>query len=247
MFWFILLLMKYIAILSLVVAIVRIDFILGLFDKASQNMEPEPIEVDASDIRSDRETIPVNQDANLKQTPKGTFFALLEDFHTNPVPSIHERAMMILKDNPQMFTQKLDPELESQISRWRDLLNNNNQEAVKFMLSLLNTLQGENHEMMKRFFSLWMEIDMVNFLAAYSQTKDVNCTIAALFGDPIPEEEKINEYYERDDALNAFLAKENINPVHKALATNCLLVIGVEIAKIAPKNTEPENSPGETP
>lgn len=240
--------MKYIAILVLAFAIARIDFFLGLFDKASQNREPEQVEVDASDIRSDRETIPVDKDENLKQTPKETFFALLADFHSNPVASIQERAMSILKSNPLMFSQKLDRDLESHIFGWRDLLNNNNQEAVKFMILLLNTLQGENLEMMKRFFSLWMEIDMPNFIAAYSQTKDVNCTIATLIGDKIPEEEKINEYYDREDALTAFLARENLNPTHRALATNCLLVLGVEIAKVPPpKNIEPENAPGDNP
>ena len=105
--------------------------------------------------------------------------------------------------------------------------------------------------MVKKFFALWMDINMEQFLVAYSKTKDSNCIIATTFGDPIPENEKLNEYYEREDALKALLAKENINPVVEALAKNCLLVLGLEIAKIAPPDAQvapaPIIDPGNVP
>lgn len=234
--------MKYIVILVLVFVVIRIDFFLGLFEKAAQKVQPAPVEVDASDVRSKRETIPFKDDPNFKQqTPKKRFLALLEDFHSSPIPEIREQAKAILKTNPTMFGPKLDPELEVQIFRWRDLLINNDQEAVNFILDLMLIFQGENQEMMKRFFSLWMDINMEHFIQAYSRTKDSNCSIATTFGDNLPEEEKRNEIYEREAALKALVAKENIQPVHKALATNCLLVLGIEIAKFPPPTWSDEN------
>lgn len=232
--------MKYVVIVVIALLMARADLFLGIVDRLLEKSEPAPVEVDASEVKTN-ELVPVGQDQSLKQTPRKTFLVLLEDFNANPIPSIHERAMSIFKDNPTMFGQKLDPELESQIFRWRDLLNNNEPEAAKFMLSLMNILQGENLEMMKRFFSLWMDINMEHFIAAYSKTKDTNCMIAAIFGDNIPEEEKYNEYVEREDALKAFIAKEKIEQVQRTLANNCLLVLGIEMAKIAPKPV-PEES-----
>ena len=243
--------MKYVVILVLAILIVRIDYFLNMFEKATEKTAPEPVEVDAADIRSDRSTIPFGDDQSLKQTPKKTFLVLLEAFHANPTATIRERALTILKANPTMFSAKLDTELESKVFSWRDLLNNNEPEAVNFMMDLMNILQGENLLMMRRFFSLWMEIDMPNFVAAYSRSKDVNCTIATTFGDNIPEAEKHHELYERETALKLLLTKEKIDPLQKSLATNCLLVLGIEIAKIPPKPAtedqpeapaEPENT-----
>lgn len=246
--------MKYIVILVVVFAVMRIDFILGLFDKVAKKAEPAPVEVDVTDIGPRREPVPLKDDPNFKQTPKKTFLALLEDFHSNPVPEIRERANAFLKSHPTLLGPKLDPQLESAIFQWRDLLINNDQETVNFLLDLMNVLQGENLEMMKRFFSLWMDINMEHFIAAYSRTKDTNCSIATTFGDNLPEEEKRNEIYERETALKAYVEKENIPPHYKALATNCLLVLGIEIAKFPPptwsqENSQPttEQAPGATP
>lgn len=223
----------------------RADLFLGLFDRIVEKSAPSPVEVDTSEVKSN-ELVSVAQDQNLKQTPRQTFLALLEDFHANPVQQIHDRAIAIFKDNPTMFNQKLDPQLENEIFRWRDLLNNNEPEAAKFMLDLMNILQGENLDMMKRFFSLWMDINMEHFLAAYSKTKDTNCSIAAIFGDNIPEEEKVNEYVEREDALKAFVAKEKVDPIQKNLANNCLLVLQIEIAKFPPRPLTEDDAPEES-
>lgn len=224
--------MKYVLIAAIVILAVRVDYWLGLFDKANEKIGTKQVEVDTSGITNNREIVGIKQDLSLKQSPKDTFLALLEDFHSSPSSAIREKAMMIFKDNPTMFNQKLDPILEGHVFRWRDLLNNNDPEAVNFMLDLMNILQGENQFMMRRFFSVWMEINMEHFIAAYSRTKDTNCTIATLFGDTIPDEEKLNEYYDREAALKQFLAKEKIEPAQKALATNCNLVLGIEIAKL---------------
>lgn len=238
--------MKYVLIVAIVILAVRVDYWLSLFDKASDNLGPTTAEVDTSGIANTREIVGIKQDLSLKQTPKETFMALLEDFRSSPSSQIREKAMMIFKENPTIFNQKLDLNLEASVFRWRDLLNNNDPEAVNFMLDLMTILQGENQFMMKRFFSLWMEINMEHFIAAYSRTKDTNCTIATLFGDSIPEEEKINEYYDREAALKEFMAKEKIEPAQKSLATNCLLVLGIQIAKASQTQT-PEATPVQDP
>lgn len=236
--------MKYVVIVIIALLMARADLFLGLFDRIVEKSKPGPVEVDTSEVKSN-ELVPVAQDQSLKQTPRQTFIALIEDFQANPVQPIHERAMAIFKEHPTMFNQKLDPELESAVFRWRELLNNNEPEAAKFMQDLMNILQGENLEMMRRFFSLWMEINMEHFLAAYSKTKDTNCSIATVLNN-IPEEEKLNEYVEREDALKAFVAKEKVDPVQKNLANNCLLVLQIEIAKFPPRPVSEEGADEES-
>lgn len=236
--------MKYVAALVIIIMFVRIDVLLGLFDKATNSGEPAPPQVEISDINSSRDVISVPQDRNLKQTPRESFLAMLEVFRTSPDAATRERAMGIFKDHPTMFTEKLDPVLESLVYRWREHLNNNEPETVNFLLDLMGILKGENLQMIRRFFALWMEINMENFIAAYSRTRDTNCSIATTFGDIIPEEEKIKELYDREDALKALVADEKINSTHKALARNCLLVLGLAINKMAPENAL-ENPPAE--
>ena len=243
--------MKYLAIIVLVILLVRVDVLLGLFDKLGEKFAARSPEIPATELTAPVDTIPLNKDQSFKQTPRQVFLALLEDFHADPQKEIRLKALDYFKNHPTIFTQKLDTDLEAAVFRWRDLLNLNEPELANFLIDLLNILQGENQIMVKRFFALWMDINMEHFLTAYSKTKDTNCLIATTFGDPIPEEERLNEYYDREDALKAFLAKENINPVEKTLATNCQLVLGLEISKIAPPSTNetlpPATDPGTTP
>jgi hypothetical protein len=225
--------MKYVAILAVVIFIARIDYFLGLFDKANQKIRTQPSEVDVNGVLS-KEVIPVTQDTNLRRSVRETFFALVEDFQANPTADIRLRCMEILKSNTTLFSDKLDKELEVRIFQWREHLNNNQPEVVNFILDLMNVLKGENLEILRRFFALWMDINMEHFIPAYSRTKDSNCQIATLFGENVPEEEVVNEYVERLDFVNAFLAKEKLDPSHKALASNCALQLKLAIEKLAP-------------
>lgn len=227
--------MKYIAILAIVVLMVRVDFFMGLVDKYFGNAEPPPADVSAEDIASKREVISVKEDVTLKQSPRQTFMSFLEDFRTAPVPEIRNQAISILRADPKMFGAKLDTDLEARIFNWTELITNNEPEVVNFLLDLMGILQGENQEMLKRFFSSWMQINMENFIAAYSRTKDSNCSIATTFPAALPSDEILNEYYEREEALAAVLAKEKLDPVHRALAQNCKLVVTIQIDKLAPK------------
>ena len=239
--------MKYVVIVAIIVLFVRIDYWLGLFDKASENFSTDSNEAVTTEINSGRETIPIANDSSFKTDPRVTFFSLLEYFRISPITETRERALNILKANPKMFGPKLDKELESRIFRWRDLLNNNEPELVSFLLDLMTILQGENQLMVNKFFSLWMEIDMENFIKAYSRTKDSNCMIATTFGDNIPEEEKINLYYDRETDLKIFLNKEKIDPVHRALANSCLLVLGVQISKMTSESNVTTDNEGVSP
>ena len=239
--------MKYVAIVVVIIMFVRIDILLEMFDKAINSFEPSPPEIGSTDLGSTRELIPVSKDQNLKQSPRENFLALLEVFRISPETSIRARAMEIFRNHPTIFNEKLDETLESQIYRWREHLNNNEPETVNFLLDLMNILKGENLEMIKRFFALWMEIDMENFIAAYSKTKDSNCMIATTFGDRIPEEEKIKELYDREDALKKMLANEKLNPIYRALANNCLLVLSMEFNKRPSQNIVPVTPSEEGP
>jgi hypothetical protein len=231
--------MKYVTILAVIIFLARIDYFLGLFDKANQRINSRTTEVDVRGIRS-REVIPVKEDTNLRRSVRGSFFALIEDFQTTPSADIRLKCTEILKNNPSLFSEKMDKELEVRIFQLREHLNNNQPEVVNFILDLMNVLKGENLETLRRFFALWMDINMEHFVAAYTRTKDTNCQIATLFGENVPEEEVVNEYVERLDFLNAFLVKEKIDPAHKALATNCALQLKLTIEKLAPSSFEPE-------
>lgn len=239
--------MKYVVILVIVILFVRVDYILGLFDKANERFESRPATVPTEGIDNDRLIISVKEDARLKQTPRKTFLSLLENFRVSPEAVVREKAITILKDHPTMFTSKLDVELEAQIFRLRDHLNNNEPETVTFLVDLMGILEGENQLLLKRFFSLWIEINLDNFLAAYARTKDTNCLVASMFGDNIPQEEKLNELYEREEKFNEFIKREKVDPKLTLLANNCLLVIGLEISKLAPPTPDGVIAPGAEP
>lgn len=238
---------KYVAVIVVVVMFVRIDYLLGLFDRAVNYMRPGPPEI--SETSSVPDVIPVSKDQSLKQTPREDFLSLLEIFRITPEASIRKRAMGIFKDHPTMFTEKLDPTLEAYVYRWREHLYNNEIEIANFLLDLMSILKGENLQMINRFWTLWMDANMRDFIAAYSRTKDTNCSIATTFGDRIPDEEKLNEYYDRYDSLKALLKDDKLNPVHRALANNCLLVLQIQINKMSPEGLQenPESTPLPTP
>lgn len=65
--------------------------------------------------------------------------------------------------------------------------------------------------------------------------------VATTFGDSIPEEEKLNEYIDREVAIAKILTNDKLDPTVRALATNCQLILNVQISKMAP----PPPPPGE--
>jgi hypothetical protein len=226
--------MKYVAVIVIIILFARIDVLLEYFDKANAKLTGEPPEVDVANTEFKRELIPVSEDFNVNRSPKELLLILMEEFKVSSSPETREKAIAILKENPTILSETLDKEIESRVFLWRDLLTNNNPEMMNFILDLQKIFRGENLTMLNRFLALWMDINMEHFIASYVKTKDSNCSIAITFGDPIPEEEKVNDLYDREDALKTIVAKENLDPAQKTLANNCLLQVGLEIAKLAP-------------
>ena len=238
--------MKYVLIIFGIAFLLRIDYLLDLFDRANRKMENREPVIEVSESKSDRSVISVDQDQMLNTSPKDTFFAFLDAFQSAPDADIRMRAMNWLKEHPKLFNQVLDKELESKIFKWRDHLNNNNTEVVNFILDLMAVLPGENQDILRNFFALWMDINMEHFIISYSRTKDTNCSIAIIFGDPIPEDEKMNDYYQRIDSLKNILQKEKMEPIQRALATTCLLQLETLTQKMAPQTPPIEPPPSET-
>ncbi len=235
MFWFMLLTMKYVWIGIAIVLLVRIDFIMGLIDKGIVKFQtPKTPEAKVADLPASSEIIPMTDDKVLKQSPKAVLFSLIQNFHLSPNAQASELIINELRNHPTMFTTKLDKELETQIYQWRDLVIQGNKETALLLIELMKYLQGENFDMIRRFFSLWIDVDLEQFLSFYSKSKDTNCGVITLLADPVPEEEKITEFLERENDLNALLTKEKVDPVLKKYADICLLMVKVHINKLAP-------------
>lgn len=212
--------------------IVRIDFFLKFFERATGKFQaPAPI-IQPAEVASDTILIPVSEDKLLKNSARKNFLSLLEDFHSDPVSEIRVKAINDLKATPEMFNETLDKDLEGTIFRWRDLLIQNNSEVTNFLVDLNQLLRGENQQLIQRIFSILMDLNLEAFIKAYSKTSDTNCMVAKIFGDPIPNEEKLNEFNEREKSLNTFLASDKIQPREREFANNCLLVVKVEISQL---------------
>lgn len=238
MFWFMLLTMKYVWIFIAIVVIVRIDFLMGLIDKGIVKIQaPKTPVAKVSDLPASSEIIPVAEDKVLKQSPKSTFLALLNNFHQSPSTQIRDLALTEIKNHPTMFTTTLDKSLEAEIYQWRDLVIQGNKETAIFLVELMKYLQGENYDMLRKFVSLWIDVDLDQFLGFYSKSRDTNCGVITLLADPVPEEEKINEFLERENDLNLFLTKDKADPALKKYADTCLLMVKVHINKLAPASS----------
>jgi hypothetical protein len=220
--------MKYVLIFALVVVIAQIDVVMKLVEKSASVFTRQKDKITGpapSEIKRTTEVVPYNDDPTLKMTPHAKVLSLMESFKLSPEPEVRVKILEDMKVIPKMISTPLDKQMETRVFEWRDLLIHGNEQVLIFLVELQNLLQGENQEMIRRFFSLLMDQDLDLFMKHYVKTKDVNCKIVTVFGDQIPEEEKINEYQARMDALTIFLAKENLDPAMKQLATNCQLFL----------------------
>ncbi len=231
--------MKYIALLVLIVFLVRIDFFMGLFEKFYRKVSPPTQEEISSDMRSKPDLIPVKKDVTLQQNPKINFLSLVEDFKTSPVAEIRLRAVTLIRENPTTFGQKLDTDLEAQIFGLRELVNKGEPELGHFIFELWPLLLGENQELLKRFMADWMDTNLAFFITTYARAKDLSCSIAKTFPYPLPEEEQLNQFYDREEMLNAFLSRDKLDPLQRELAQNCKLQVTLEIDKLSPSFSAP--------
>lgn len=240
--------MKYVWIAVVVVLMTRIDFFLELFQSTSNKIaRTTSREVKVNEVVSDSQIIPLKNDQAIQVSPRLTFLTMLEDFRGDPSADLRNSAMDLLRAQPSMFTDKLDRELESGIYRWRDLLVQRQPEVHNFLQDLLNTLKGENAEMVRRFYSFGMDVNMADFLNAYARSKDSTCQVGILLADPLPEDERYNELAERLSALEEFLKNEKLDTAVKVMALRCETAIKLALEKMrlalpAPEAAAPEGN-----
>lgn len=225
--------MKYVWIAIVVVLLTRIDYVMKIFQKTADKIQPSSkVEVSSNEITNNDQLISVQNDVALKTSPRQTFLNVLKDFSVSPDKSLHDKAFEVFKNHPTIFTEFLDKELESDIYQWRNLVLQKNKATYDFLLELQNILRGENLEMVKRFFSLVIDNDMTNFLLMYSKTKDSNCLIITYIADRLSEEESYNELNERMIALNSLISVEKVEPVLKTYGLRCQMVLKIQLDKL---------------
>jgi hypothetical protein len=229
--------MKFVLVIFLVVVLTRIDFILDLWQKKTSQFFTDQTIVGPEDIKSNRQLIPFSQDSNLTFSPWLTLKSLFESFHSNPSADLRSKIIELVKKIPSLSKQEFSTEFESSLFRLRDLMNNNHPELPLLLNSLQPILTGAPKESLRKFYALWMDIDMENFLRAYAQSPDKDCGLAIVFGDPVPEEEWYNEYLEREDTLKKILVKEGLSQEVKSLTEKCLIVLSTQTQKMIPQLT----------
>lgn len=236
--------MKYIWILVAVVLIVRIDLILKFFDKTVKQIETKTAqEIPPSDVTSGSELVPIASDPALKSNPRQIFISMLNNFQVAPDSESKLNTLEYLKAHPSMFSEKLDTDLESSVYRLRNLIIQRDKETPELLLEMMKMLKGENLEMLKRFFSFMIDVDLADFLALYSKSSDVNCVIIQYLGDSLPIEERFNELSERLVILENYLNSEKVSPVLKPYGDKCHMVLKMEVEKMR-TSFEPQDAAG---
>jgi hypothetical protein len=193
-----------------------------------------------SESLSNTNTVPLKNDMFIQSNPKEKFFSLLEDFHGDPSTEIREQAIKLLKENPHILNQPFDKDFEAYVYRWRDLLSVNQKEVSLIIFEMMKILKDENKELLKRFLSLGIEINLRNFISINHNGADANCSTIIAFGDPYTDEEKMNLLIERQSALNELLGLEGVELSQKKFVKVCLIQLQLHLNKMAPKSIETE-------
>jgi hypothetical protein len=227
--------MKYVWILVAIIILVRIDMVLNFVEKtfrkvnSSQETELKPGEVPES-----TNLIPLNSDLTLKVSPRNQFLSLLGDFYVLPDKAAMEKGLEILKNNPTLFNEKLDRELEVKIYRWREHIQQKNKVVYEFIFAMMKILKGENLEMLKRFSTLLIDYDLPEFLNYTSLSSDTSCLVSISLADSLPEEEKYNELVERLTLFQTFINSQGVTPGQKMYAEKCFNLIKFQVDKMKP-------------
>ena len=237
--------MKYVVILVVIVILVRIDVVFKLFEKTAGKYQNSREEIKTGDIEPSSDLVSVDNDLSLKTSPHKTFISMLNDFKNTSDLNVKNKAIEVLRSQTTMFSDKLDIELESSIYLWRDLLIQKNKTAHEFLIEMMKYIKGENLEMVRRFYSLAIDIDLIDFFNSYSKSTDTNCIIMGYVADNLSDEEKFNELEERLIAFDAFLLTEKAVPF-LVFAKRCQIVLNLEINKlkaVVPPSETAENEP----
>lgn len=239
--------MKYVLFFALFVAIAQIDTLMKLFDKASVGVTRQKDRLTqpatTTDIRTENDVVTVSDDPTLKINPHDRVIALMESYRLSPEPEVRLKIMEDIKVVPKMLTPALDRQMEAAVYGWRDLLLNQHEDTLTFLVSLENLLQGENQLMIRKLFSVLFDQNPEAFIKVYQKTKDVNCKAVTYFADVVPDEEKMNEYREREDALAEFLKKENLDEGAKKFAGICQMFLRAAMTTPAAAEAAPTTTP----
>jgi hypothetical protein len=238
--------MKYVLLFVAAILLMKIDAVIELGEKAWMTVKSEEEPKDRPEDLGDAKEIVPPEDKVKLLTPRQQYLNFLDSFRASPDLVYREKAMALFKEHPMMFTDKLDKDLEARIYSWRDLAVQNTPELPLFLLDLANILKGENREIVTRFFSVVMDLNIDMFIANYPRTKDQSCAPVLLIEAAVPAEEKFPELYERMGLLEEFLARENLPADKKLYATLCLNILKVYLEKEAPKGSPAESVPAGT-
>ncbi len=228
--------MRYVLIFALVIAVAKIDTLFDLYRKASSQVSKQKKKMDepasTTTIKAENDTVSYDKDPSLKVNPHDRVIALMESFKLNPEPEVRAKIMEDIKVVPKLLMPTLDLALETVIYSWRDLIQENHPETINFMMDLENLLTGENLDVIRRNFVFLLDRNAEAFVTRYSKSRDVSCKAGALFGEPVPEEEKINEFRVRETSLQTVLLKETLDPAVKTFTAICLNVVKTQILTI---------------
>lgn len=237
--------MKYVLIFVAVMLLIRIDIVIGLGEKVVMMFKSEETQMQPDSYGEP--PVIVRSEKNVTLTPRQQYLSTLDSFRVSPEKGFRDQAMAMFKDHPQIFSDKLDTELEAKVYAWRDLVVQNASETPLFLLDLSNILKGQNKEMITRFFSVVMDINFDMFIGSYPRSKDTSCTPVTLIEAAVPAEEKFPELFERMGILEEYLARENLPADKKLYANLCLNTLKVYLDKqnAAATVTSPSTSPAE--
>ena len=233
--------MKYVLIFVGVLILIRIDVVIGLGEKAFMLFKSEETQ-ERPDTYGEPPVI-VRSERNVKLSPRLQYLSYMDSFRVSPEEGFRTEAMELFKKHPQIFSEKLDTDLEARVYSWRDLVVQNASEVPSFLLDLANILKGQNKDIVTRFFSVVMDINFDMFIGSYPRTKDVTCAPVTLIESAVPSEEKFPELFERMGILEEYLAKENLPADKKLYATICMNILKIYLDKegaSAPPETSPE-------
>lgn len=236
--------MKYVLIFVAVMLLIRIDVVIELGEKVVMMFQSEDSQ-ELPDTYGEPPVI-VRSETNVKLTPRQQYLSYMDSFRVSPEKLFRDQAMELFKDHPQIFSEKLDAELEAKVYSWRDLVVQNASEVPLFLLDLSNILKADNKDVVTRFFSVVMDINFEMFIGSYPRTKDTTCAPVTLIEAAVPEEERFPELFERMGILEEYLAREGLAPEKKLYATVCMNVLKIYLEKAgaqAPVETPPAESP----
>lgn len=229
--------MKYIVGIVLVVALIRIDFLLGLFDSFRENLStPAPAVLTDESAESRPTTIPVDKDRAVNTSSRNNFMNVMMLFSKNPDEAYRLKAFELLRENPKILSEKSDTEFNQVIFSWRDLITQEDKELILFLNDLLMVLQGENRKTVASFYSLILDEKPALFVKSLSFEADKNCTIAREFSSNPPLSEKLEILKGRYSALEEIFLSEDFSPAEKRIANICIESVRLEQEKLlAPK------------